>query len=226
MERFIFSGVRESQEYCGKLDMWAQQVSEMIDDFNQTHPNEMLPKTPEVIRTQLLAGESVLVVSPDKTRVLYHGSLYPLLKNEDVRKLGFQVLEFGSWIVPEDCRGRGLGTQGCRLLKQLAAQKWGRFIGLATNKRVIAAMAGIGGGGMTAVNFSDFPHLTKLTCVCSSMQSGMCLYQRGSQDEIVISASSDKDLLHNGRMSCTLLVTDIAEAKEFERTCNKKGYGK
>ena len=87
-------------------------------------------------------------------------------------------------------------------------------------------MAGIGGGGMTAVNFYDYPNLTRLTCVCSSMQNGMCFYRRGPRDEIDISAGNDKDLLHNGGMSCTLLVTDIDDAKEFDKKCEEKGYGK
>ena len=225
MERYIFSGSQESWKFDGRLDVWARQISEMIAQFNLTHSNEMLAKSPVVIRDQFLAGESVLIISSETDEVLYHGSLYPLLGNEGAQRLGMQVVEFGFWIVPERYRGQGLGTEGCRLLKELAAEKWGKYVGLATNKRVIAAMAAIGGGGMTAVNFVDFPTLSRLTCVCASLQDGKCPYRRGFQETIAIDAGS-VDLLHNGGMACTLLVTDVVIALEFERICQEEKYGR
>ena len=224
MERLIISGSQEALRFNGRLDMWAEQVSKMINQFNQIHPNEMLPKTPVVIRDQFLAGESVLMISLSD-EVLYHGSLYPLLSNEEAQRLGMQVIEFGSWIVPEEYRGMGLGTEGCELLKDLAARNWRKYVGLATNKRMIAAMAGIGGGGMSAVNFADFPALSRLTCVCASLHDGKCSYRRKFQERIIFE-DEGADLLHNGGMACTLLVTDVDDAREFERICEEKGYGK
>ena len=97
------------------IDRLCVEISDSIGEYNRGHVSEMLPKSSDVIFSQLRQGLSCLIVARDENgwRFLHHGSIYPIFEHGEEKLLGTQVVEFGSAITHKDFRvGYGLGTKG------------------------------------------------------------------------------------------------------------------
>ncbi len=205
------------------LDYMAVQISRQIAAYNSDHPYEMLPKTPDIITRQFLDGNSIIIAEPDST-VLYHGTYYPNFENDEDQILRFQVVELGTAIAhPEFRNGYGLGVEGSVLRLKKARQTWRHVIALSTNKQVLTTHV-LHRAGMQAASFWDYPYLSYLTCTCenSSEACGFesCIFRRSPQE----SSRRSLDLIYRsplGKMPCTLVLSDLRAAREFENICRE-----
>ena len=206
---------------CLDLDHMAHQVSAQIAVYNADHPYEMLPKTPDTIRRQFLDGNSVIIAEEDST-VLYHGTYYPNFENGEDQILDYQVVELGTAIAHPDFRnGYGLGVEGSTLRLEKAHSVWRHVIALSTNKQVLTTHV-LHRAGMQAASFWDYPYLAYLTCTCenSSEACGFesCIFRRSPEESSrrALNLISKSPL---GKMPCTLILSDLGAAGEFEQTC-------
>lgn len=214
MERQIITNISQIDKSPQQL---AKQVSEMIGEYNSQHPFEMLPKSPEVIIEQLNRGLSIMMIEQDgilDPEILFHGSLYPNFENGEEKALGCQVIECGSWIVNPNHRGRGLGTEGVGKLIDLGRKFWNPTIFLATHKRM-AALKVSKNVGLTTVDYKDFPYLAYLTCTCTNCSESygfeICVFRRKTPEISIVG--------EGGKIDCSLVISDIVRAEQFEERC-------
>lgn len=193
----------------------ARRVSDMISEYNAEHPFEMLAKSPDVVLHQLDSGLSVLLVSPDDEKLLFHGSLYPNFENGEDKVLGMQVIEVGSWMVPEESRGHHFGTHGVEALLDLGRKNWVDPLFISTHKRV-AALKVSEHNNLQLVDYEDVPYLSYLTCTCTncSEREGFnhCQFRRSTNGIVIY---------EEGKIDCSLVVSDITRALLFEENCRQ-----
>ena len=200
------------------------QVSEMIDEYNASHPYEMLPKSPETIADQILKKRSVMIICGENEnfQVMCHGTIYPSFEEEEAKILGMQVVEIGTLIVHPDYRRRGMGSLGNLLLLELS-ERYSNCVALATIKQRATALA-FKNAGANPASFWKYPYLSYLTCTCShcSEREGhrRCEHRRlpSESTEIKLNEILDKSFFAD-KIPCTLIIADIARAQKFEETC-------
>lgn len=201
------------------------QISTAVNLYNDSHPSEMLRKTPESIVEQFELGRSCIIAVRERNgwEFGYHGSIYPMFENGEERITGTQLVELGTDITNERYRGQGLGQLGLQTRLQMLDQ-WRQpgvsVFGLATVKRLVT---GYVYGKMDAhpVSYWDHPYVAYLTDTCenSSERYGHqnCEYRRQPGDS---NRESLKDLFHqigtNAYIPCTVVVTDRQQAREFD----------
>jgi hypothetical protein len=206
-------------------------VSKSIAKYdNEQGSPEMLLKSPDVIFNQLNGGLSCMIVaynSADKRwDFLHHSSIYPVFEEGEEKKLGFQIVEFGSAITHEDFRGCGLGKKGIstrlEMMRRFASNGVEVF-GISTVKRIATGHAW-GKFDVNPVSFWDNPYTSFLTDSCkgSSERFGYpsCSYRRSpDQSTSDVLESIFLNVNGNNYIPCTLLVTDHNLMNLFEATC-------
>lgn len=199
----------------------AHGVSAMIVEYNQAHPFEMLPKTPDIVLQQLDNGLSVVLVSPGDEEILFHGSLYPNFENEEEKLLGYQVIELGSWMVPTKLRGHNLGRDGVAALLELGRKNWDNPLFLSTHKRV-AALKVSDRNDLYPIDYTQVPYLSYLTCTCVN-----CSERVGFQSCKFRRRTLDITVYEEGKIDCTVVVSSLSDAAIFEERCRElhKGMG-
>jgi hypothetical protein len=216
IERQIITNI---DELNGNANDLANQTSGMIAEYNSGHPHEMLSKPPEIVVKQFEKGLSVMMITPiNETReeVVFHGSLYPSFEDGEEKILGCQVVECGSWIVNPKYRGHGLGTEGVGKLMDLGREIWSPVLFLATHKRM-AALKVSRNLNLVDVQYHDFPYLSYLTCTCVNCSEAhgftACGFRRKTQEMEIIG--------EDGKIGCTLVVSDLNLANNFEQRCRE-----
>jgi len=204
----------------------AETVSSMIAAYNFGHPHEMLPKSPDVIASQFIDGNSIMLVNETedgRLSVICHGAMYPNFDRGEDKILGMQIVEMGSVIVHPAYRGQGIGSVGTKMLFDLAFKNWDKVLCLAKVKQVVTARV-FDKAAISPVSFWEFPYLSYLTCTCegSSERCGFdsCCYRRTPEES---SQSHFEKILNRdnpiGYMPCTLVVSDKDLAYRFEEVC-------
>lgn len=219
MERRIITNMEHTVSFGPDgLSVMTRQVSDMIASYNKANSYEMLPKSAEVILRQFENNLSVMVTTIEGNpapKVLYHGSLYPNFENGEEKLLGCQVAECGSWIVHPDFRGLGVGTLGTKALLDLGRSTWDSVLFLATHKRV-SAMRVSEKLGLSSVDYRNFPYLSYLTCTCRN-----CSESFGFESCSFRKVTSSINVGENGKVDCTLVVSDPELAIKFENNCRR-----
>ena len=204
-----------------------QQISAAISNYNRTHLSEMLDKSPEQLLKQFIAGLSVLLVHQNggEPQAIFHATAYSALSPVQSNKLNFQVYEAGSVITMPEFQNLGIGKRGSDLLAYVIWEKNENPIWLATNKQAKAFLAMTHGAGMEGADFHQLPYLTGLTCTCkncSELFGFSCQYRRPSALAAPEMFDSITVTENNGHMPCTLIVSDLQKALDFETICRQK----
>lgn len=193
----------------------AHGVATMIAEYNKVHPFEMLPKTPNIVLDQLDSGLSVVLVSPEDEKVLFHGSLYPNFESGEDEILGYQVVELGSWMVPTKLRGHNLGCDGVAALLELGRRNWDNPLFLSTHKRV-AALKVSEHNDLHPVDYIQVPYLSYLTCTCAN-----CSERVGFQSCKFRRRTSEITIYEEGKIDCSMVVSSLSDATIFEDKCRE-----
>ena len=208
----------------GDLHVMAGQISEEIYEYNKLHPHEMLPKSPEEIEANFLAGRSLIIAKQieNKWQFLHHCTMYELLTEEQSESLdGWQVIEYGTALTHAPIRaGFGVGKMGAEALWQQIRQDYGeKVVVIATIKQFLTGRM-FGHVGAKAARWSELPFIAFLTDSCegiSPLYTGQaCAYRRTeaeSSEQELWTATHEK----GGKMPCTLIVFDMEKAIRFNQ---------
>jgi hypothetical protein len=196
----------------------AEIISGGINNYIAEVGLEMLPKTAEQIIQQYCTGQSVVLIRGDE--VVFHSTGYEVLDEKQLSKVRIQVVELGSWIAI--LRGQGIGKMGAvRLLEQNREIFGQNAIFLATHKRMNALNISEHDLKFHKVLYKDFPYLTFLTCTCENCSENftsehgiMSCPFRATFTEVYPDVT--------GKIDCTLVISDIELAQEFERRCREE----
>lgn len=210
----------------GRILDLCEQVSDQINLYVSSHPDEMLKKTPETIYKQIEKGLSVMLVHQNggHPKMISHATAYEALTEAQSEKLGCQIFEAGSVITHPDFQNQGLGKRVSSRLAYVIEDRCQNPIWLATNKQSRAFLAMTHGADMRGGDFFQFPYLTSLTCTCHNCSENFghqCNYRRPSHLATPQIFNSIKVDPKNGQMPCTLIVSDTEKARIFEDTCRK-----
>lgn len=192
----------------------AEVISSGIREYITEVGPEMLPKKPEDIMTQYGTGQSLVLEHNGK--IVFHATGYENLSNEQVSNLGFQVVELGSWIAM--LRGQGVGKVGAvELLKRNREVFGDDVIFLATHKRMNALNISKNDLKFHEVLYEDFPYLAYLTCTCDN-----CSESYGFQSCPFRSKQIENIPDEKGKIDCTLVISSVEKANEFEKRCREE----
>lgn len=192
----------------------AEVISSGIREYITEVGPEMLPKKPEDIMTQYGTGQSLVLEHNGK--IVFHATGYENLNNEQVSGLGFQVVELGSWIAM--LRGQGVGKFGAvELLKRNKEVFGDDVIFLATHKRMNALNISKNDLKFHEVLYEDFPYLAYLTCTCDN-----CSESYGFQSCPFRSKQIGNIPDKKGKIDCTLVISSVEKANEFEKRCREE----
>lgn len=189
-------------------------ISDAISCYVREYGPEMLPKSLDDILKQFSTGQSV-VLAEQSGNVMFHATGYENLNERQFSKLGVQVVEFGSWIAM--IRGQRIGVYGAVELLNHSKKVFGEStIFIATHKRINALNISLHDLGFKEVLYKDYPYLAYLTCTCENCSETFgfdhCPYRAKK-----VKNSPDK----TGKIDCTLVISDIGLATEFEKLCRK-----
>lgn len=189
-------------------------ISDGINEYIAAVGPEMLPKEPEDIMLQYLTGQS-LVLEHDG-EIVFHATGYENLSSEQVIGLGFQVVELGSWIAL--LRGQGVGKFGAVKLLERNQKIFGKeVIFLATHKRMNALNISKHDLHFKEVLYEDYPYLAYLTCTCDN-----CSETYGFQSCPFRSRQLENIPDEKGKIDCTLVISSVEKANEFEKKCREE----
>lgn len=190
------------------------QVSEMIKQYNQSHPGEMLNKTPQQLRKIYLQENSIILTLPEYPRlVIAHAALYPFGLSELTG--GIELYEFGSWIVHPDFRHHRINglTIGEYVGKILIENVEDPIIATIKRLNTLKAFKRL---GFEPINFHDHPIISALTCVCPTTSEhfyqSSCIHRAQTPGQII-----NKDIPNEPpKIGCTLMAYNIDRLKELE----------
>lgn len=192
----------------------ARVISDGIKGYIATVGPEMLPKEPSDIMSQYKTGQSLVLERDGK--IVFHATGYENLSSEQVLGLGFQVVELGSWIAM--LRGQGVGKFGAvELLKRNQEIFGENVIFLATHKRMNALNISKHDLQFKEVLYEDYPYLAYLTCTCDN-----CSETHGFQTCPFRSKQLENIPDENGKIDCTLVISSVEKANEFEKGCREE----
>ena len=238
-ERFDFENY---YQYFNFLPFNAfEQVSWLISDYLETHPGEMLPKTPEEIEAIYKKGLSVIAVNPDNpNQVIGHAALYPF----GIKKiLGRELLELGSFIVLQNFRGcevhkdspEGSNKTKLTISKLIVIEslkKAGENPVIATVKRLntlyalqnlkeLKRLEGLEWlDGFQPLSYSQYPMITSLTCVCpieGNENGAFCYYHTRKPGEIINRSNGEPPII-----ACTLMGYNLDGLNEIENKLQQR----
>jgi len=192
----------------------ADVISGAINSYIAEVGPEMLPKTPEQIMKQAQTGQSVVLVDGNDN-VMFHATGYENLSSRQLSVLGFQVVEFGSWVAT--IRGQKIGVTGAIELLNRSNEIFGEnAIFLATHKRINALNISLHDLHFDQVLYEDFPYLTYLTCTCENCSESFGFHSCPFRFKEVNSTPDRK-----GKIDCTLVISSVENATGFESGCRK-----
>ena len=189
-------------------------ISGAINSYIAKVGPEMLPKTPDQIMKQAQTGQSVVLVD-GKNNVMFHATGYENLNARHLDVLGFQVVEFGSWVAM--VRGQRIGVTGAIELLNHSNEIFGdNAIFLATHKRINALNISLHDLKFDQVLYEDFPYLAYLTCTCENCSESFGFTTCPFRFKELNSRPDE-----NGKIDCTLVISSVEKAREFERRCRE-----
>lgn len=199
----------------------ASQVADSVTRYNASHPDEMLPKTTQEILSQMHTENSIILARQSESgwEYLHHNTIYELLDQNQSKRLGWQVLEFGTAITREEYRGKHIGGKGLQMLRDYVDQTYGdKYVGISTIKQYLTGNA-LRHAGARAVRWDTHPYISYLTDSCEGLtptETGhACMYRRPAEE-------SSEGGLHaatharGGSMPCTLVAFQPERAEIFE----------
>jgi hypothetical protein len=195
-----------------------EQVSWLIDNYLKTHPDEMLPKTPEEIGTIYKNSLSAIAVNPQNpNQVIGHAALYPF----DIEKiLGIELYEFGSWIVHPDFRHHrinGLTIGELIGAELLTTANRNPIIATVKRENTLKAFQRL---GFQPLPYSQYPITTSLTCVCpigGNENGAFCHYHTREPGEIINGSNGEP-----AKIACTLMGYNLDRLNEIENRLQQK----
>jgi hypothetical protein len=192
----------------------AESISAGINSYIATAGPEMLPKTGQEIMVQYQTGQSLVL--EHEGNVVFHATGYENLSKEQVFALGYQVVELGSWIAM--LRGQGVGTFGAVKLLERNREMFGEnAIFLATHKRMNALNISKHELGFEEVLYEYFPYLAYLTCTCDNCSESFGFSSCPFRSKQIGNIPDAK-----GKIDCTLVISDIKKARDFENRCREE----
>jgi hypothetical protein len=192
----------------------AEVISNGIKEYIAEVGPEMLPKGPEDIMAQYRTGQTLVLEHDGK--IVFHATGYENLNNEQVSNLGFQVVELGSWIAM--LRGQGVGKVGAVELLERNKEVFGDdVIFLATHKRMNALNISKNDLKFHEVLYEDFPYLAYLTCTCDNCSETYGFPQCPFRSKQIGNIPDEK-----GKIDCTLVISSVEKANEFEKRCREE----
>lgn len=196
------------------------QVSRLIEEYNESHPEEMLNKPPKKLKEIYLQGNSVILTFPKYPRlVIAHVALYPFGLSELTN--GIELYEFGSWIVHPDFRHHRINglTIGEYAGKELIKNVEDPIIATIKRFNTLRAFQKL---GFVPINFHDHPIISALTCVCPAtsehFHQSNCLHRAQIPGEIVNGNIPNEP----PKIGCTLMARNIDRLKELEQILAQK----
>lgn len=227
-ENVVVVHSQESQSDFGITDediiQMCQQVSGEVDEYNLTHPGEMLEQEVEDLYQQFQSNRSIIIAGQNldnSWQFLHHRSTYELLEPNQRESLeGWNVIECGTAITHQPYRfGYRLGQQGIAILKDKIINTWGdKTVIIATIKQHVTGVV-LGKSGARAISWHTHPYLSFLTDSCvntSPTYTRMaCEYRRTIEDSSpiqLLAATSSR----GEEIPCTLITFDENKAREFD----------
>jgi hypothetical protein len=191
----------------------AEVISGAIFNYTQEYGPEMLPKPPEAILDQFNTGQSVVLAQEDN--IMFHATGYENLNERQHKKLGIQVVEFGSWIAM--VRGQRIGVHGAVELLNHSREVFEEdVIFLATHKRINALNISLHDLKFEEVLYEDYPYLAYLTCTCENCSETFGFDYCPYRAKRVNNNPDEK-----GKIDCTLVISSTALADKFEERCRE-----
>lgn len=190
------------------------QVSQLIEEYNLAHPNEMLDKNPEVLQQMYEQGYSIVAVDPNNPQlVIAHTALYPFNLQS---AFGLRLYEMGSWIVHPEYRHHRVNgfTVGEFVASELISQIKDPIIATVKRLNTLLAFERL---GFNPIEFNKFPCVSSLTCTCpsSSEHYGFSTCQHRSQipGKIINGTNPNEP----AKITCTLVGYNLNQLTELEK---------
>lgn len=209
-----------------------QQVSNEVSNYNQGHPKEMLPKTPQDIMDQFMTGSSVILAVEvnGHWELVHHCTSYDLLTANQATNLGMQVVELGTAITAEKYRTpqwRGIGSEAMQQLITKLGNKYGEnWVGIATIKQFVTGNMFRHVNGQ-AVSWGSHPYLAYLTDSCAGLSptetGSACIYRRQPEESGDIALQSVTKS-RGSNMACTLITIHADRAHMFENMARSRHW--
>lgn len=198
------------------------QISWLINQYNNTHPGEMLPKKPQELKKTYLQGNSVILPLPEYPRlIIAHAALYPL----GLRNLtgGIELFEFGSWIVHPDFRHHRINglTIGEHVGQELIKGISDPIIATVKRENTLKAFKKL---GFLPINFHEYPLTTTLTCVCpltsEHFHKSSCRHRAQIPGKIV--EINQQNSNEPKKIACTLMGHNLEKLRELEEILQRR----
>lgn len=222
---------------AGDMDSIAKQVQALVRAHNLKHPNKMYERTPEQLVDILMKDNAVVFADSDLT-VAYFGMFDERLLPDEVDILGYQIAELGNSITNPHYRKRGLASLGTAARIQKARSFFGdNTILYATteNEAILRAYNNVnalsdGSWKLEPVPFNHMPYFAGTTCifsecgldpnhVCSQVRRPASLSRPEHFTSITSGHHQDSGRHQEGKMHCTLVVSDVDKAVDFQNHC-------
>lgn len=196
------------------------QISNLISEYNATHPGEMLPKTSEQLRKSYELGLSVILILPENPKlVIAHGALYPFGLSY-LTEEGMELYEVGSLIVHPNFRHRRINglTIGEFILEILTKKLNDPAIATVKRENTKRAFERI---GFLPISFYNFPIITTLTCICSTSEHFNqlnCRHRTAVPGEKIDEENPNEP----NKISCTLMGYNLEKLSDLEQKLAQK----
>lgn len=225
----VFGTCDTSELLDTELEYVAAQVQKLVIHHNQVSPNQMYVRALDEIIGLMRNGDAVLIAEPDLT-VAYFGGMSPQLEPKEVQLLGKQIVELGNSITHPKYRRMGLAIQGTTARIEKGLQKYGEHTLMyctTESPRVIRTFEQVNSSSnsrwhLEAVPFNRFPYLAGKTCIyaeCGEDTSHVCANVRRKAEHSTRNHLSSITSQRESHMPCTLVVSDLAKALEYQNKC-------